>query len=89
MVQIWVIRLKILENAKIFKLKMKYLLKSSSYYETLSWPNENFPKFYNIILKVQNKFVVNKFFKIIKKILKNQLKEKKQKKIILEFVILI
>ena len=25
------------------------ILKSSSYYETLSWPNPSFPKFYNIV----------------------------------------
>ena len=29
------------------------IIKSSSYYETLSWPNPNNPKFYNIVLKVK------------------------------------
>ena len=28
------------------------ILKSSSYYESLSWPNPNNPKFLNIVLKV-------------------------------------
>ena len=26
---------------------------TSSYYETSSWPDKNFPKFYNVILKVK------------------------------------
>ena len=41
-------------------IKAKYLLnlsgikitKSSSYYETLSWPNSKYPKYLNIILKI-------------------------------------
>ncbi|MSP10673.1 MAG: 2-amino-4-hydroxy-6-hydroxymethyldihydropteridine diphosphokinase [Pelagibacteraceae bacterium] len=28
------------------------ILKTSSYYESLSWPNSNYPKFINIVLKV-------------------------------------
>ena len=50
-----------LGNRKINLEKAKFLLnknnikiiKSSSYYETQSWPNINFPKYYNIVLKVK------------------------------------
>ncbi len=28
------------------------ILKTSSYYESISWPNSNYPKFINIVLKV-------------------------------------
>ena len=56
--------------------KAKYLLeinsikivKSSSIYETYSWPNKNYPKFYNIVIKVKtNLDPINLFF-IIKDI---------------------
>ena len=36
---------------KLFQSNIK-ILKSSSYYESLSWPNPNNPKFLNIVLKV-------------------------------------
>ena len=58
----------------IEKAKMKLLennikiVNSSSYYETLSWPNTNYPKFYNIILKIETSLNVNRLFKICKKI---------------------
>ena len=42
-----------IEKAKYELTKKNILiLKSSSYYETLSWPNPNNPKFLNIVLKV-------------------------------------
>ena len=42
-----------IEKAKYELTKKNILiLKSSSYYETLSWPNPNNPKFINIVLKV-------------------------------------
>ena len=46
-----------LEKAK-YKLIEKgiSIIKSSSYYETLSWPNPKNPKYYNIFLKVRTKF---------------------------------
>ena len=45
-----------IENAKIELVKNEIkILKCSSYYETLSWPNSNFPKFYNLVLKVKTK----------------------------------
>ena len=45
-----------LEKAK-YKLIQKgiKIIVSSSYYETLSWPNPKNPKFYNIVLKVKTK----------------------------------
>ena len=43
-----------IERAKFELLKKGIIiLKTSSYYETLSWPNPKNPKFYNIILKVR------------------------------------
>ena len=41
---------------------------TSSYYETSSWPNKNFPKFYNIILKVKTNMSLTNLFKILKNI---------------------
>ena len=47
-------RTKNIENAKSRLLKNNIqILKSSSYYESLSWPNSAFPKFYNIVLKTK------------------------------------
>ena len=46
-------RKKNIEKAKFKLLKIILkLLKSSSYYESLSWPNPKNPKFYNIVLKI-------------------------------------
>ena len=43
-----------IENAKFELIQKKInILKSSSYYETLSWPNPKNPKFLNIILEVK------------------------------------
>ena len=38
---------------KIANKKGIRILKTSSYYETLSWPNPKNPKFYNIVLKIK------------------------------------
>ena len=47
-------RIKNIENAKIKLLKNNIkIIKTSSYYETLSWPNPLLPKFYNIVLKIK------------------------------------
>ncbi len=53
-----------------FKLYSKgiNIIKSSNYYETLSWPNPNNPKFYNIILKVSSDLKILKLLKICKQI---------------------
>ena len=43
-----------IEKAKQFLHKYNVnVIKSSSYYETKSWPNINFPKYFNIVLKVK------------------------------------
>lgn len=44
------------------------LINSSSYYETLSWPNPRFPKFINIIVKIRTKLDYLELFYICKKI---------------------
>ncbi len=44
------------------------IIKSSNYYETLSWPNPNNPKFYNIILKVSSNLKILELLKICKQI---------------------
>ena len=47
-------RIKNIENAKAKLLKNNIkIIKTSSYYETLSWPNPLLPKFYNIVLKIK------------------------------------
>ena len=62
-------RKKNIEKTK-FKLYSKgiNIIKSSNYYETLSWPNPNNPKFYNIILKVSSDLKILKLLKICKQI---------------------
>ena len=43
-----------IEKAKFELLKKDIkIIKTSSYYETLSWPNSNNPKFYNVVLKIE------------------------------------
>ncbi len=44
------------------------ILKSSSIYISKSWPNNNFPEYYNAILLVKTKFTLLTLFKIIKNI---------------------
>ena len=44
------------------------ILQSSSYYETLSWPNTNNPKFLNIVLKIKSNLSPSKLLKICKRI---------------------
>ena len=54
--------------------KAKYLLeknqvkiiKTSSIYETFSWPNKNHPKFYNVVVKITTNLKPIKLFFIIK-----------------------
>ena len=47
------------------------ILKTSSYYESLSWPNPNNPKFLNIVLKVVSNISPLNLIKLCKKIEKN------------------
>ncbi len=54
------------------------IVKSSSIYETNSWPNKNHPKFYNIVIKIITKLKPINLFFTIKKIEK-KLGRKKSK----------
>ena len=58
-----------IEKAKfmLFEKKIK-IIKYSSYYESLSWPNANNPKFLNIVLKVSTNFSPPKLLSICKNI---------------------
>ena len=47
------------------------ILQTSSYYESLSWPNPNNPKFLNIVLKVVSNISPLNLIKLCKKIEKN------------------
>ena len=53
-----------------FKLYSKgiNIIKSSNYYETLSWPNPKNPKFYNIVLKVSSDLKMLELLKLCKQI---------------------
>ena len=44
------------------------IIRSSNYYETLSWPNPQNPKFYNIILKASSDLKILELLKICKQI---------------------
>ena len=55
------------------------ILKSSSFYETLSWPNTRNPKFLNIVLKTKTKLRPLSLLNVCKKIEKS-LGRKKSKK---------
>ena len=67
--------------------KAKYFLdlnginitKSSSYYETLSWPDPNKPKFINIVVQSNTKTSPEKLLKIFKSIEKKLGRKKKSK----------
>ena len=58
-----------IEKAK-FKLSQNnvVILKSSSFYESLSWPNPKLPKFLNIVLKVHTSLKPLKLLDLCKKI---------------------
>ena len=44
------------------------IIRSSNYYETLSWPNPKNPKFYNIVLKVSSDLKMLELLKLCKQI---------------------
>ena len=69
-----------IEKAK-FKLSQNniIILKSSSYYETLSWPNPKNPKFLNVVLNVKTNLKPSKLLSICKEI-EIDLGRKKMKK---------
>ena len=47
------------------------ILRSSSFYESLSWPNPKNPKFLNIVLKIATNFTLSGLLKKCKEIEKN------------------
>ncbi len=53
---------------KMLVLNNIFIKDASSYYETSSWPNRSFPKFFNIVLKVKTDMSLINLFKIIKNI---------------------
>ena len=65
-------RIKNIEHAK-FKLLQNdiKILQSSNYYESLSWPNINNPKFLNIVLKISTNLTPLELIKICKDIEKS------------------
>ena len=58
-----------IEKAKYYitELNIK-IIQTSSLYETVSWPNKNFPKFVNIVLKVKTSLNLTDLFLETKKI---------------------
>ena len=58
-----------IEKAKFFLERNSLkILKSSSIYESYSWPNKNHPKFYNIVIKIISYHKPPRLFEVIKKI---------------------
>ena len=58
-----------IEKARLFLLENEInIIKSSSYYETLSWPDPKKPKFLNIVLKISTNLDPLKLLRICKKI---------------------
>tara|TARA_B100001250_G_C19567062_1_gene685965 strand:+ start:151 stop:678 length:528 start_codon:yes stop_codon:yes gene_type:complete len=53
---------------KLLVLNNIYINDTSSYYETPSWPNRKFPKFFNIVLKIKTDMSLIGLFKTVKKI---------------------
>ena len=73
-------RINNIEKTKYFlNLNGVNITKSSSYYETLSWPDSSKPKFINVIIQSDTKFSPKKFLEIFKSIEK-KLGRKKNKK---------
>ena len=47
------------------------ILRSSNYYESLSWPNKKNPKFLNIVLKISTNLIPSELIKIFQNIEKS------------------
>ena len=78
-----------IEKAK-FLINQKYIkiIKISSIYETLAWPNKKDPKFFNLVIKVKTFLNPIQLFRFLKSIEK-KMGRKKALKTVLEYVILI
>ena len=73
-------RIKNITKAKYFlDLNGINITKSSSYYETLSWPDQNKPKFINIVVQSNTKVSPEKLLKVFKSIEKKLGRKKKSK----------
>ena len=73
-------RINNIDKAKYFlNLEGITITKSSSYYETLSWPDPNKPKFINIVVQSDTKASPEKLLKIFKSIEKKLGRKKKSK----------
>ena len=73
-------RINNIEQAKYFlNLNGINITKSSSYYETISWPDASKPKFINIIIQSNTRFSPKKFLKIFKSIEKKLGRKKSEK----------
>ena len=73
-------RIRNIENSKyLLKINGIDIIKSSGYYETLSWPDPSKPKFINIVIQSNTKFSPKKLLKIFK-IIENKLGRIKSKK---------
>ena len=69
-----------IEKAKFRLIQNKIkILQSSSFYETLSWPNPKYPKYLNIVLKIVSTLKPNELLKVCKEI-ENYLGRKKTAK---------
>ncbi|MDB3888766.1 2-amino-4-hydroxy-6-hydroxymethyldihydropteridine diphosphokinase [Candidatus Pelagibacter sp.] len=69
-----------IEKAKfLLNLNGFKIIKTSSYYETLSWPDPTEPKFFNIVILINTDYSPKKMLEIFKKI-EIQLGRKKNKK---------
>ena len=55
------------------------ILKSSSYYESLSWPNPKYPKFLNIVIEISSNYEPLELLRIFKKIEVNLGRKKRPK----------
>ena len=69
-----------IENAKFELIKNQIrILESSNYYVSLSWPNPSYPKFLNIILKIETDLKPKNLLKICKNIEKKIGRKKRLK----------
>ena len=73
-------KIKNIEKAKHYLISNRInIIKSSSYYETLSWPDIKKPKFFNIVIQSDTKFSPKKLLYIFKSIEKKLGRKKKFK----------
>ena len=62
-------RIENIEKAKYFlNFSGINIIKSSSYYETLSWPDISKPKFINIVIQSNTRFTPKKYLEIFQSI---------------------